>query len=119
MGDEAPADEQPFAPAEEPELQPETLYEQPRPIDFPIAVPEPDFGAISEGPEIPGAAAHGEAGALAGSGAAINDADIDRIARRVVELMSDQLVRNIAWEVIPDVAEAVVRERVRELEGET
>ena len=41
---------------------------------------------------------------------------IDRIARRVVELMSDQIVRNIAWEVIPDMAEMLVRTRIRELE---
>ena len=32
--------------------------------------------------------------------------------------MSDQVVRNIAWEVIPDMAEMVVRERIRELESQ-
>lgn len=47
------------------------------------------------------------------------EAEIDRIARRVIELMSDQVVRNIAWEVIPDLAEIVVRERIKELEQET
>ncbi|MEK6373320.1 MAG: response regulator [Acidobacteriota bacterium] len=48
----------------------------------------------------------------------LNDEQIDRIARRVVQLMSDQVVRNIAWEVIPDLAEMVVKERIRELESE-
>ena len=43
---------------------------------------------------------------------------VDRIARRVVQLMSDQVVRNIAWEVIPDLAEMVVKERIRQLEAE-
>ncbi len=47
----------------------------------------------------------------------LSDADIDRIARRVVELAADRLEK-IAWDVIPDMAEIVVRERVRELEDE-
>ncbi|HWW61407.1 MAG TPA: response regulator, partial [Thermoanaerobaculia bacterium] len=48
----------------------------------------------------------------------LTDEQIDRIARRVVQLMSDQVVRNIAWEVIPDLAEIVVKERIRQLEAE-
>jgi CheY-like chemotaxis protein len=53
-----------------------------------------------------------------GNGMDLTDEQIDRIARRVVQLMSDQVVRNIAWEVIPDLAEMVVKERIRELETE-
>jgi CheY-like chemotaxis protein len=52
------------------------------------------------------------------SGAELSDAQIDRIARRVVALMSDQVIRSIAWEVIPDLAEIVVKERIRQLENE-
>jgi hypothetical protein len=48
----------------------------------------------------------------------LSDEQVDRIARRVVELLSDQVVRNIAWEVIPDLAEMVVKERIRQLEAE-
>lgn len=48
----------------------------------------------------------------------LSDEQIDRIARRVVQLMSEQVVRNIAWEVIPDLAEMVVKERIRQLESE-
>ena len=48
----------------------------------------------------------------------LTDAQVDRIARRVVQLMSEQVVRNIAWEVIPDLAEMVVKERIRQLEAE-
>lgn len=48
----------------------------------------------------------------------LTEEQIDRIARRVVQLMSDQVIRNIAWEVIPDLAEMVVKERIRQLEGE-
>jgi len=48
----------------------------------------------------------------------LTDDQIDRIARRVVQLMSEQVVRNIAWEVIPDMAEMVVKERIRQLEAQ-
>jgi hypothetical protein len=48
----------------------------------------------------------------------LTEEQIDRIARRVVQLMSEQVVRNIAWEVIPDLAEIVVKERIRQLESE-
>jgi CheY-like chemotaxis protein len=48
----------------------------------------------------------------------LTDEQVDRIARRVVQLMSEQVVRNIAWEVIPDLAETVVKERIRQLEAE-
>jgi hypothetical protein len=47
----------------------------------------------------------------------LSDEDIDRIARRVMELYTDR-IENIAWDVIPDMAEVVVRERVREIEAE-
>jgi hypothetical protein len=48
----------------------------------------------------------------------LTEDQIDRIARRVVQLMSEQVVRNVAWEVIPDLAEMVVKERIRQLEAE-
>ena len=48
----------------------------------------------------------------------LTDAQVDRIARRVVQLISEQVVRNIAWEVIPDMAEMVVKERIRQLEAQ-
>ncbi len=50
---------------------------------------------------------------------ALSDDEVDRIARRVVELLSDKAVRDIAWEVIPDLAQSIVRERIRELETES
>ncbi|HQT93965.1 MAG: hypothetical protein B7Z61_05540 [Acidobacteria bacterium 37-71-11] len=45
----------------------------------------------------------------------LSDEQIERIARRVVELAAPQLER-IAWEVIPDLAEMLVRKRIAELE---
>jgi CheY-like chemotaxis protein len=91
-----PAEEPAWAPAAEAEAQAE--IEEP-PLPSPVLAPET--------PSIPIAAARD-----------LTDDQVDRIARRVVELMSDHVVRNIAWEVIPDLAEMVVKERIRQLESE-
>jgi len=57
--------------------------------------------------------------ASSGDGAfKLTEDDIDRIARRVIELASDRL-EQIAWEIVPDMAEVVVRQRIRELEAES
>jgi CheY-like chemotaxis protein len=66
--------------------------------------------------EEPAAAA--PAPAAANGGGPLSDADVDRIARRVVELIGDKAVRDIAWEVIPDLAEVIIRDRLRELEAQ-
>ena len=50
--------------------------------------------------------------------AVLSDEDVDRIARRVVALIGDQTVREISWDVIPDLAEIVIKERIRELESQ-
>jgi hypothetical protein len=52
----------------------------------------------------------------ASGGTGLTDDDVDRIARRLLELAADR-IEHIAWDVIPDMAEVVVRERVRELEA--
>jgi len=76
-------------------------------------MPEPD--EVSWAPPSSGSSA-----APSGvNGAELTEEQVDRIARRVVQLMSDQVVRNIAWEVIPDLAEMVVKERIRQLETES
>lgn len=69
----------------------------------------------STAPEAAPVTASGAASAPTGD---LTEEQIDRIARRVVQLMSEQVVRNIAWEVIPDLAEIVVKERIRQLESE-
>jgi len=51
-------------------------------------------------------------------GSNLSNADIQKIAERVVAMLSDKAIRDIAWEVIPVVAEEVVRGRIRELENE-
>ena len=39
---------------------------------------------------------------------------IDAIARRVVEMMSDSVVREIAWEVVPELAELIIKRQLEE-----
>jgi len=55
-----------------------------------------------------------------GNGAvfALRPEDVDRIAHRVVELMSAEVVREVAHQVVPGVAETIVRRRLEELERE-
>jgi len=48
----------------------------------------------------------------------LSDEDVDRIARRIVELLGDRAIRDVAWEVVPDLAEVVIRGRLRELESQ-
>jgi len=47
---------------------------------------------------------------------ALSPADLEAIARLVVERLSERVLREIAWDVVPDLAEIIVRERIRELE---
>jgi CheY-like chemotaxis protein len=54
--------------------------------------------------------------AVDGSPLALTAEAIDLIAEKVVQRMSDRVVREIAWEVIPEVVEAIVRRRIKELE---
>ena len=39
--------------------------------------------------------------------------------RAVVERLSTDTIRAIAWEVVPDVAERLIRERIRQLEQDS
>ena len=109
----------PFEPEHEshPEPEPEpqradsSVFEEPAPVSvFPAAAEEVPFEAPVE-PEI----STPPAAALSGD---ISDEVIERIARRVVQMLSADEVKKIAWEVIPDMAEMVVKERIRQLESE-
>ncbi|HEX8150708.1 MAG TPA: response regulator [Pyrinomonadaceae bacterium] len=39
---------------------------------------------------------------------------IEAVARRVVELMSDKVVREVAWEVVPELAELLIKQKLEE-----
>lgn len=78
----------------------------PEPVEVPVA--EPAFASASVG-AAPSAATF--------AAAALSDADVDRIARRMLELVGDKAVRDVAWEVVPDLAEVLLKNRIRELES--
>ena len=82
----------------------------PLPEAIPVSAPLP-MGRVE-------VATAGSAGSAGNDGGGLSDADVDRIARRVVELLGDRAVRDVAWEIIPDLAEVVIRDRLRELESQ-
>lgn len=49
-------------------------------------------------------------------GQTLTPEQLDEVVRRVVEQVSDQVIREVAWEVIPDLAEILIRKRISELE---
>ena len=95
-----------YAPAIDPAISvPETASApEPEPVAAVPAMAEPTYAASA-------------APASNGNGR-LSDDDVDRIARRVVELLGDKAVRDVAWEVIPDMAEVIIRDRLRELESQ-
>ncbi|MEM9553130.1 MAG: response regulator [Acidobacteriota bacterium] len=56
--------------------------------------------------------------ATGGGNGALSDDDVERIARRVVELLGDSKFEQIVWDIVPDLAELVIRERISELESQ-
>jgi CheY-like chemotaxis protein len=117
-------------PEPEPEPEPQradsSLFEEPAAQSpFDEGAEEVPFAATSEAPVEPeisappmAAAAPPMAISAAPPSADLTDEQIERIARRVVQMLSADEVKKIAWEVIPDMAEMVVKERIRQLESE-
>lgn len=91
----------PPPPSVEASHEPESAAPVPAPV---LAAP---VGSLAVGAAVP-----------ANGNGRLSDEDVDRIARRVVELMGDGAIRDVAWEVIPDMAEMVIRDRLRELESQ-
>jgi CheY-like chemotaxis protein len=75
--------------------------------DVAIAEPEPEpiFAEPAPGPT---------ASATPISADQLSPEMIDAIAHRVVEMMSDKVVREIAWEVVPDLAELLIKRQLEE-----
>jgi CheY-like chemotaxis protein len=74
---------------------------------FPAPVPAP--------PAAPPAASPAPTPTASGP---LSDADVERIAHRVAELISERVVREVSWEVVPDLAEVIIKDRIRELESQ-
>ncbi|MCL4836905.1 MAG: response regulator [Thermoanaerobaculia bacterium] len=99
-----------------PPAAPEEPFAPPAAAEAPRAFGQPAAPRFEEEPEAPAAVpTYAPADAVP---AGLSEEDLDRLARRVVELLTPQIVREVAWEVVPDLAEVAVRARLRELEAE-
>jgi CheY-like chemotaxis protein len=96
-----PVDVQAYDLAEEPALAPE-------PFDEPIADSEPQSLDAENAPTGPLV----EPPADVMTHAELSPEVINAIARRVIEHMSDKVVREIAWEVVPDLSELMIRKKL-------
>jgi CheY-like chemotaxis protein len=112
----APAFEPQPAPAFEPEPAPGG---KPQPAPEPAPPPGPtvpesfaDVAAAVAPPEPPPLPAS-EAAAFA-----VPVEMVEKIAQRVVAQISEKAVREIAWEVIPDLAEALIKQEIERLKAE-
>ena len=83
-------------------------------VSFPLAAPSvPEVAAAEPEPEPMFAEPEPAAGrATSLSANQLTPEMIDAIARRVVEMMSDKVVREIAWEVVPDLAELLIKQQL-------
>ena len=98
------------------DMEPETSAAgEPEPEPMPREI-APDIERLAQGASLSDLASM--VSRIAGP-VSLSDEDVDRIARRVIEHLSEKIVRDVAWEVVPDVAEILVRQRLRELEAET
>jgi CheY-like chemotaxis protein len=74
-------------------------------VNYAVAEPEPEVESV------PAAVKSAAASVAVGE---LSPAMIDAIARRAVELMSDKVIREIAWEVVPDLAELLIKKQLEE-----
>jgi CheY-like chemotaxis protein len=49
--------------------------------------------------------------------ASITEEELDRIADRVIQKLSTQIIESIAWDVVPDITERIVREELKKNES--
>lgn len=106
----------PAAVFDEPAPEPTFELEPAAPAEAAV-VPEP-AAEPAPAPAQPAPAPTAEAPRADSNGQELSDVDVDRIARRLIDLMGDSVLRQVAWEVIPDLAEVVIKERIRELESQ-
>jgi len=92
--------------------------EAPQIPEAPEVTEIPEAPEVAEAAEAPEARAAGPETESAEGPLELSDEDVDRIARRVIEIAGDGVVREIAWELVPDLAEVIVRERLDKLESE-
>ena len=124
---EAPAPHEPAAPesfthephTDEPGAQESAWMEAaetaPHEAAAAVEAPAPEsLAPAAEEQHAPAAAESAPATEAQTGTAQLSPETIDAIARRVVELMSDRVVREIVWEVVPELAERLIKRRLAE-----
>lgn len=81
----------------------------------PPVLPESEIARVLE--RVKASLAAAEAAAPAAVPGELPEAAVERIAQRVLELATP-IIERIAWEVLPDMAEMLIRRRIEELERE-
>jgi len=76
---------------------------EPAVADTPVAEPEP---------------AAAEPARATAQGAVLDEQLVTRIAEMVVERLSERIIREIAWEVVPDLAELLIRQEIDNMKEE-
>lgn len=84
---------------------------QPAETEEPAAHEEPDLLGLESifKEETPAAPAQPLPGGM-------SEEDIDRIADRVIQKLSVQVIENIAWDIVPDITEKIVREELKRID---
>jgi CheY-like chemotaxis protein len=47
------------------------------------------------------------------AGGAMGETEMDALARKIVQMMSPEIVREVAWEVVPEMSELLIKERMQ------
>lgn len=90
------------------QIQPETTHE----VMSATAMPEPASASV----EGVNATMHQDQAPALSTTESLSAQQIDAIARRVMDQMSDKVVREIAWEVVPELSELLIKKKLAEQE---
>jgi len=77
------------------------------------AEPVPEPSAATDAEDLFGLASIFKEEPGPSSTAVLGDAEVDRIADRVMQKLSRQVIEGIAWEIVPEITERVVREELK------
>ena len=88
-------------------MQPEGPFGE-TPGDRSAMGPSPEAAAGAE------ALPDGPVPVAATPGMTLTPADVDAVARRLVELIGPEVVRDVAWDIVPDLLDSIIRQRLEE-----
>lgn len=110
MDEPAAVDYQP-APWSEQEVEPVEVVAEAEPL-LTVEPPEESMPIVAGATEAPADTQVAEVSPVAGGQPELSASAIDAIARRVIEQLSDKVVREIAWEVVPELSELMIKKKL-------